>query len=161
DAVAKLAHQRLGGVRKRLEAGQPEKAASSLYGVNKAKDIVENLGVVGVLLETDQFHVDEVETFIRFGQEFAQQVVHGPDPSANKERRMRRAAPPSTHVQFVAKQFKIGCLGGRKTRGPARQRASLGDCTARRRGPRCRCGQLAVTTIRSPSVASVTASWQL
>jgi hypothetical protein len=52
--------------------------------VDEPKDIIENLGIVGVLLETHEFDVDDVETFVGLGHEFAQQVVHG--------KRLRRQA---------------------------------------------------------------------
>src|SRR5262249_39339882 len=75
-AVAKLAHQRLGRVSKRLQTWQAEKAASPLDGVDEAKNIIEDLGVVWILLETHELDVDHVETFVCLGDKFAQQVVH-------------------------------------------------------------------------------------
>ena len=71
-------------MRQRLEARQAEKAAGSLDGVNEAEDVIEDLGVVGVLLETHELDVDDVETLVGLGQEFPQQVVHG--------KRLRRQA---------------------------------------------------------------------
>ncbi len=76
-AVAKLAHQRFGGMRQRFEPRQPEEAAGPLDGVDEAEDVVENLGVVRVLLEAHELDVDHVEAFVGLGQEFPQQVVHG------------------------------------------------------------------------------------
>ena len=38
--------------------------------MNEAKDVTEDLPVVGLLLEADQFSVDPLEAFIRLGQEF-------------------------------------------------------------------------------------------
>ena len=73
-AVAEIAHQRFGGMRQRFEPRQPEEAAGPLDGVNEAKDVVENLGVVRLLLEANELDVDDVEAFARLGQEFAQQT---------------------------------------------------------------------------------------
>ena len=81
-AVAELAHQRFGGMRQRFEPRQPEKAAGALDGVDEAEDVVENLGVVGLLLETHELDVDHVEALVRLGEEFPQQVVHGNRPSS-------------------------------------------------------------------------------
>ena len=61
-SVAELAHQRLGGMRQRLQPGQSEKAASAFDGMDEAKDVAEDLGVVRVLLEAHEFGVDPVET---------------------------------------------------------------------------------------------------
>ena len=57
--------------------------------MNEAEDVIENLGVVRVLLKTHELDVDHVETFVRLGDEFPQQVVH-------KKRLHRRASarPP-------------------------------------------------------------------
>ena len=68
--VTEFTHQVLGGVRQRLEPGQPEKAAGSFDGMNEAKDVTEDLPVIGLLLETDEFGVDPLEAFIGLGQEF-------------------------------------------------------------------------------------------
>ncbi len=87
SAVAELAHQRFGGVRQRFEPRQAEEAAGALDGVDEAEDVVENLGVVRLLLEAHELDVDDVEAFVRLGQEFPQQVVHG-------KRDFRRNARP-------------------------------------------------------------------
>lgn len=76
-AVTEFAHQGFGGMGQRLEARQSEKPAGSLDGVNEAEDVVENLGVVGLLFEAHQLVVDNVETFVRLGQELSEQIVHG------------------------------------------------------------------------------------
>jgi hypothetical protein len=44
--------------------------------VNQAKDVIENLGVVGVLFEPHQLIIDRIEAFAGFGQELPQQIVH-------------------------------------------------------------------------------------
>ena len=76
-AVAELAHQRFGGVRERFEPRQVEEAAGAFDGVDEAEDVVEDLGVVGILLEAHELDVDDVDAFVRLGEEFPQQVVHG------------------------------------------------------------------------------------
>jgi hypothetical protein len=75
-AVAELAHQRFGGMGERLEPRQVEEAARTLDGVNQSKDVGENLGVVRFLFKANELDVDDVESFICFGQELPQQVVH-------------------------------------------------------------------------------------
>ena len=75
-AVAEFAHQGFGGVRQRLEARQAEEAAGALDGVDEAEDVAENLGVVGLLLETHELDVDHVEALVGLDQEFPQQIVH-------------------------------------------------------------------------------------
>ena len=61
---------------KASQARQTEKAAGAFDGVNQPEDVSEDLGVVGLLLETHEFDVDHVETLVGLGQEFTQQVVH-------------------------------------------------------------------------------------
>src|SRR5262249_4775633 len=80
----KLAHQCLRRVSQRLQAWQPEKTASAFDGVNEAKDIIENPGVVRVLFETHKLDADHVETCVRLGDKVPHQVVH--------EKRLRRRA---------------------------------------------------------------------
>ena len=74
QAVAKLAHQRLGGMRERFQPRQAEEAAGALDGVDETEDVIEDLGVVGILLETHELDVDHVETFVGLGHEFPQQT---------------------------------------------------------------------------------------
>ena len=61
-AVAKLAHQRLGGMRQRFQPRQTEEAAGALDGVHETEDVIEDLGVVRILLETHELDVHDVET---------------------------------------------------------------------------------------------------
>lgn len=81
-AVAELAHQSLGGVSEGLQPRQTKKAASAFDGVNETEDIIEDLRVVGILLETHKFDVNDIETFVGLGHEFPQQVVHEKTPSS-------------------------------------------------------------------------------
>ena len=69
------------------ERGKPwqsEKAAGAFDGVNKAKNIGENFGVVRLLLETNELNVDRVETFVGLDQEVLQKVVHCQQPSPGR-----------------------------------------------------------------------------
>lgn len=50
------------------------------------------MGVVGILLETHKLDVDHVETFVRLGDKFPQQVVH------KKRLRRRATARPSLSI---------------------------------------------------------------
>jgi hypothetical protein len=76
QAVAKLAHQRLGGVRQSFQSRQSNEAAGPLDGMDETEDVIENLGVVRFLLKAHELDVDHVETLIGLGHEFPQQVVH-------------------------------------------------------------------------------------
>ncbi len=105
--VAKLAHQRLGGMRERFQPRQAEEAAGALDGVHEAEDVTEDLGVVGILLETHEFDVDDVETLVRLGHEFPQQVVH-------EKRLTSTGKSPSFALrqergQCVGEAFNFGC----------------------------------------------------
>ena len=105
-AVAELAHQGLGGMRQRLEARQAEEAAGPLDGVDQAENVVENLRVVGFLLEANQLDVDGIEAFVRLGEEFPEQVVHGNKPSWPGT---TAAAAFREQAQCVVKGFNFGC----------------------------------------------------
>src|SRR5436309_14671536 len=78
---------------KRLEPRQSEEPAGAFDGVDEAKDIVENLGVVGILLEADQLDIEQVEALVGLGQELAQQFIHGnaPGRGATQAARPRRS----------------------------------------------------------------------
>jgi hypothetical protein len=52
-------------------------SASALDRVDKTEDVVEDLGVIGVLLETHEFDLNDVETLVGVGHKIPQQVVHG------------------------------------------------------------------------------------
>ena len=90
-AVAEFAHQGLAGMRQRFQPRQPQKAASALDGVDQTKDVIQNLGVVRILLEPNQLIVDGVQALARLRQELAQQVVHEPDLRTHGRARLRRA----------------------------------------------------------------------
>ena len=75
-AVAEFAHQGLGGMRQRFQARQPQKAAGALDGVNQAKNVIEDLGVVRILLEPHQLVVDGVQALAGLRQKLPQQIIH-------------------------------------------------------------------------------------
>jgi hypothetical protein len=66
-------------MRQRFQPRQIEEAAGTLDGVHQAEDVGENASVVGVLLETHELDVDDIETLVGLGHEFPQQVVHVPN----------------------------------------------------------------------------------
>jgi hypothetical protein len=82
-AVAELAHQRFGGMRECFQPRQAEKAAGPLDGVNKAEDVIQNLGVVRFLLEPHQLIVDRIQALAGLRQELPQQIIHQNKPSKN------------------------------------------------------------------------------
>jgi hypothetical protein len=69
--------------------------------VDETENIIENLGVVGVLLEPNQFDVDDVETFVGLGHEIPQQLVHGHTPSSTEHGPVAasRGSPGSVSVK--------------------------------------------------------------
>ena len=75
-AVAEFAHQRLGGMRQRFQPRQPEEAAGALDGVDQAKNVIEDLGVVRFLLEPHQLIVDGVQALAGLRQKLPQQIIH-------------------------------------------------------------------------------------
>ena len=114
QAVAEIAHQRFGGVGERFQPRQPEEAAGAFDGVDEAEDVIENLGVVRILLETNQLHVDDIEAFARLGQKFPQQLVHGTgtfDATCDRRLGSRGNQIGALHQrrQCVGKQFNFGC----------------------------------------------------
>src|ERR1700694_1393714 len=65
----------------RFETRQSEKAAGALDGVNQAEDVIQNLGVVRILLEPYQLVIDGIQTLASLRQELPQQIVHQNAPS--------------------------------------------------------------------------------
>ena len=135
-AVAEFAHQRFGGVRECFQPRQPEESAGAFDGVNEAENIIENLRVVRLLLETNEFDVDRVETFVRLGEELAQQVVHREKAFVARHGRVR-PLPFGNLPSVLAKRLRIGCLGTRKPKNNRARRAVAA-------GFRCLCKELRV-----------------
>ena len=79
-AVAELAHQGFGGMRQRLEPRQAEEAAGALDGVDEAKDVAEDVGVIRILFEAHQLDIDTSRLSFVSVRELPQQVVHTQAP---------------------------------------------------------------------------------
>ena len=71
-SVAEFTHQGLAGMGQRFKARQSQETAGSLDGMNKAENIIQDLGVVRVLLEPHQLIVDGVQAFAGLRQKFSQ-----------------------------------------------------------------------------------------
>ena len=72
--------------------GSPRKPQVPLMVWTRRKILPRILALFGLLLETHELDVDDVETFVRFSEEFPQQVVHGQCFG----KRLRRQAPAGT-----------------------------------------------------------------
>ena len=162
--VAEFAHQGFGGMRERFQPRQPEEAAGPFDRVDEAEDVAEDVRVVRLLLEANELHVDRVEALVRLGQELAQQVVH--QPKTFVARHDRSAAAFRERGQCVAKRLKDWL---RNAVQEGKNNHIAWSCGAensagiaidwRRRGRRpetTQTGHRAVSTIASPSGASVT-----
>ena len=60
-AVAEFAHQGLSSMRQRFQPRQTQKPARPLDGVNKAEDVIQDLGAVRLLLELHKLIVDGIQ----------------------------------------------------------------------------------------------------
>jgi hypothetical protein len=92
-------------MRQRFQPRQAEKAARALDGVNKAKDVIQNFGVVGILLETHQLVIDSVETLVGLRQELAQQIIH--EGKASTRGRATASRPFTSPASFAAKRLSL------------------------------------------------------
>ena len=63
-------------MRQRFQPRQPEKSAGALDGVDQAEDVIQDLGVVRLLLEPHQLIVDRIQALAGLGQELPQQIIH-------------------------------------------------------------------------------------
>ena len=70
DAVAHLAQNVLSRMRNALKTRQAQKAASPFDRVNQAENVVQDIRAVRVLLQRNQFIVDDLERLVRLGQKF-------------------------------------------------------------------------------------------
>ena len=75
-AVAELADDGFGRVGQRFQTGQADEAAGALHRMNQPEDVPQDLAVVGLLLETDEFPINRVEILAGLSQKLLQQVVH-------------------------------------------------------------------------------------
>jgi len=97
-SVAEFADQAFGGVRQSLKPWKAEEPACTLYGVNKPKDVAQDIPVIRLLLEADKFRIDPIETLIGLGQKLFEQVVHSGASSAHVlSAAGTDAPPPRTH----------------------------------------------------------------
>ena len=97
--VAELAHQVFGGVRQRFQPRQTEEAAGSLDGVHQTKDVIQNLGVVLILLEPHQLIVDGIQALAGFRQKLSQKIVHEIWPSPTHTRSTRFSSVDSFYAK--------------------------------------------------------------
>jgi hypothetical protein len=89
----------------RFEAGQSEKAAGAFDGMNQAKDVIQNPGVVRLLLELHQLVIDGIQTLTGFRQELPQQIIH---ETGFRTQGRATAARLSELGQLLRKAFNIG-----------------------------------------------------
>ena len=68
----------LGGMAQPLEPRQVEEAAAALDGVDEAENRVEPRAIVGLRLPGDDLAGERFQRLARLGDEFVQQIVHGP-----------------------------------------------------------------------------------
>ena len=76
--VAEFTHQAFRGMGHRLQTRQTEKTTGAFDGMDEAEHVAENLGVIRLLLKTNELDVDHVEALVGFDQKFLEQVVHRP-----------------------------------------------------------------------------------
>src|ERR1700761_7930416 len=68
-------------MRKRLEPRQSQKTAGAFDGVNQPEDVVQNLGIVRLLLELHQLIVDGIQALAGLRQKLSQKIIHEIRPS--------------------------------------------------------------------------------
>ncbi len=74
-AVAQLAQEALRLVADSLQGGKREEAAGALDRVNGAEDACQQLRILGVLLEFDEFLIQTREVFMTLDQEFTNHIL--------------------------------------------------------------------------------------
>ena len=87
------------------EPVQAEKAARSFDGMDQPEDGVEHLGVVRLLLEAHELNVELIEALPGFGQEFTQQLIHGPTQARADKARAAAPAPLPVIVRNTGLRF--------------------------------------------------------
>lgn len=65
-----------GLVMKKFAPAAMAASACCASGMDEPEDVIENLRVVRILLKTHELDVDHVETLVRLGDKFPQQVAH-------------------------------------------------------------------------------------
>ena len=104
-AVAEFAHQGFAGMGQRFQPRQAEKAAGALDGVNQAENVIQNLGVVRILLEPHQLIVDGVQALAGLRQKLPQQIIHETGLRTHGRATSTRL---SEFGQLLCKAFNIG-----------------------------------------------------
>ena len=54
--------------------------------MNQAKYVLQNPGILGILLKFHQFDIDNRDTFRSFRQKFVKKIIHGWQPIWSSER---------------------------------------------------------------------------
>ena len=75
-AVTELPDHRLGGMGQRFQPGQADEAAGALDRVDQPENVPQDIAVIGVLLEANEFPINRVEILAGLRQELLQQLVH-------------------------------------------------------------------------------------
>ncbi len=70
-SIAEFAHQGFAGMGERLKPRQSEEAAGPLDGMNQAENVIQDLGVVRILLEPNQLIIHGVQAFAGFRQKLS------------------------------------------------------------------------------------------
>jgi hypothetical protein len=73
--------------------------------VDQAEDVIQDLGVVRLLLELHQLIVDGVQALAGLRQELPQQIIHENRPSYREGAHTRRDAPFRNGASFTAKRL--------------------------------------------------------
>jgi hypothetical protein len=68
--------------------------------VDQAKNVIEDLRVIRILLESHQLIIDRIQALVGFRQEFPQKIVHQNTPSKNW-----CCGRPSTVLEIVERAF--------------------------------------------------------
>jgi hypothetical protein len=68
--------------------------------VDQAKDVIENLRVIRILLEPNQLVIDRIQALVGLRQEFPQKIVHQSTPSKHW-----CCGRPSTVLEIVERAF--------------------------------------------------------
>jgi hypothetical protein len=75
--------------------------------MDELEDIIEDLGVVRILLEPHEFDIDHVETLVGLGNKFVEQVIYG---KCFHRRNLKPAcAPFRERCECVGEAFSFSC----------------------------------------------------
>ena len=68
-----------------FQPGQSEKSTGAIYGMNQAKDVLQNPGILGILLKFHQPDIDNRDTFRSFRQKLVKKIIHDWQPICSSE----------------------------------------------------------------------------